>query len=108
MEILTMPNSPMKGMSLQELLAEINCSRRSAGLERVTLNTRPSSDGRGTTIEVLTESGTLLTKSSHGGAINWFLKGMVTGFTNRPAPTVSRFNVEIGEFKRAIDWKEAV
>ena len=101
-----MAETTHKGMSLAELLAEINCNRRAARLERITLTTRPSSDGRGTTIEVLTESGTLLAKSTHGGAINWFLKGMVTGFTNRPAPTVSRFNVEIGEFARKIDWRE--
>jgi len=103
-----MAASPMKGMSLNDLLMELNCKRRGVGLERVVLNTRPSSDGRGTTIEVLTETGVLLTKSTHGGAINWFLKGMVTGFTNRPAPTVSKFTpVEIGEFSRKIDWKEA-
>jgi len=100
--------SPMKGMCINELVVEINRQRARVGLERITLNSRPSSLPGKTTIEVLTENGVLLTKSTHGGAINWFLKGMVTGFSNKPAPSVSKItSAQLGEFNRKINWKAA-
>jgi hypothetical protein len=96
-----------KPMTLQELLNDINSHRGRAGLPRVELSTRPSSSVPGkTTIEVLTNGGsTMLAKSINGGAINWFLKGMLCGFGTAPAPKVNNFEAEIGSFRRAIDWR---
>ncbi len=93
----------MKGMSFDELMSEINHQRRTAGLTPITVSTRPSSSGSGRTIEVFAGD-VLFAKSTNGGALNWFLKGMLAGFSNVAPPKVSTFNAsQIGA--RAIDWK---
>jgi hypothetical protein len=45
----------------------------------------------------------VLAKSVHGGAINWFLKGMLSAFQNTPAPKVENFDKDIFTYRRAID-----
>lgn len=101
-----MTRDTMKGMSLDELVREINHQRRAAGLSAIAVSTRPSSSGTGTTIEVF-GGDVLLAKSTHGGALNWFLKGMFSGFGNAPAPKISNFNSDLSKIgARAIDWRE--
>jgi hypothetical protein len=46
---------------------------------------------------------TVLAKSIHGGAINWFLKGMLAAFQNIPAPKVENFDRDLLSYRRAID-----
>ena len=60
-------------MTLAEMIHQINGYRQQVGQPAIEINTRPSSSGSGKTIEVL-GNGTVLAKSVHGGAINWFLK----------------------------------
>jgi hypothetical protein len=60
-------------MSLAEMIQRINAYRQKVGQPAIELNSRPSSSGSGITIEILGNN-TVLAKSVHGGAINWFLK----------------------------------
>lgn len=93
-------------MTLVEIIQRINAYRKSVGQPAIELNTRPSSSGSGTTIEILGNE-TVLAKSIHGGAINWFLKGMLAGmlaaFQNIPAPKVENFDRDLFSYRRAID-----
>jgi len=90
-------------MTLAEMIDRINGYRQGMGLAPVLLNTRPSSSGSGTTIEVLGDDAAVLAKSVNGGAINWFLKGMLTAFRDSPAPQVKNFKAELFSYRRAID-----
>lgn len=89
-------------MTLVEIIQRINAYRKSVGQPAIELNTRPSSSGSGTTIEILGNE-TVLAKSIHGGAINWFLKGMLAAFQNIPAPKVENFDRDLFSYRRAID-----
>jgi hypothetical protein len=100
-----MSRDEMIGMSLDELVSEINHQRRQAGLSAIAISTRPSSNGEGRTIEIH-GGDVLFAKSVHGGALNWFLKGMFAGFSNAPAPKVRNFNADLSKIGvRAIDWR---
>jgi hypothetical protein len=91
-------------MTLAEMIDRINGYRQGMGLSPVLLNTRPSSSGSGSTIEVLGDDDKMvLAKSINGGAINWFLKGMLTAFRDAPAPQVKNFKAELLSYRRAID-----
>jgi hypothetical protein len=89
-------------MSLAEMIQRINAYRQKVGQPAIELNSRPSSSGSGTTIEILGNN-TVLAKSVHGGAINWFLKGMLSAFQNTPAPRVDNFDRDLFTYRRAID-----
>jgi hypothetical protein len=89
-------------MSLGEMIQRINAYRQKVGQPAIELNSRPSSSGAGTTIEILGND-TVLAKSVHGGAINWFLKGMLSAFQNTPAPKVENFDRDLFTYRRAID-----
>ncbi len=89
-------------MTLIEMISLINKHRKVMGLAPIELNSRPSSSGSGTTIEVLGDQ-VVLAKSVNGGAINWFLKGMLTAFRDAPAPTVSNFDKDLFTYRRTID-----
>jgi hypothetical protein len=89
-------------MSLAELISKINAFRQNVGQPAIEINTRPSSSGNGTTIEIL-GGGVVLSKSINGGAINWFLKGMLTAFQNQTAPSISNFQTDLFRYRRAID-----
>jgi hypothetical protein len=89
-------------MTLVEIIQRINAYRKSVGQPAIELNTRPSTSGSGTTIEILGNE-TVLAKSIHGGAINWFLKGMLAAFQNIPAPKVENFDRDLFSYRRAID-----
>ena len=89
-------------MNLAEMIQRINAYRQKVGQPAIELNSRPSSSGSGTTIEILGND-TVLAKSVHGGAINWFLKGMLSAFQNTPAPKVENFGRELFTYRRAID-----
>ena len=89
-------------MTLVEIIQRINAYRKSVGQPAIELNTRPSSSGSGTTIEILGNE-TVLAKSIHGGAINWFLKGMLAAFQTIPAPKVENFDRDLFSYRRAID-----
>ncbi len=89
-------------MSLAEMIRQINAYRQKVGQPAIELNSRPSSSGPGTTIEILGND-TILAKSVHGGAINWFLKGMLSAFQNIPAPKVENFDRDLFTYRRAID-----
>jgi hypothetical protein len=89
-------------MTLAEMIQQINTYRQQVGQPAIELNTRPSSSGSGRTIEVL-GNGTVLVKSIHGGAINWFLKGMLAAFQNSPVPMVKNFDKDLFTYRRAID-----
>jgi len=101
--------TPTKGMSLDQLLNLINCTRNSAQLSDIEISTRPSNSAPGkTTIEVWTGKGTtLLCKSTHGGAINWFLKGMVAATSDGPLPTIkiTKFDA-VNNFERRVAWRD--
>jgi hypothetical protein len=89
-------------MSLVEMIRQINAYRQKVGQPAIELNSRPSSSGSGTTIEILGND-TILAKSVHGGAINWLLKGMLSAFQNIPAPKVENFDRDLFTCRRAID-----
>ena len=89
-------------MSLAEMIQRINAYRKNVGQPAIDLNTRPSSSGSGTTIEILSD-GVVLGKSTHGGAMNWFLKGMLSAFQNIPAPKVENFDKDLFSYRRVID-----
>ncbi len=89
-------------MSLAEMIQRINSFRQKVGQPAIELNSRQSSSGSGTTIEILGND-TILAKSVHGGAINWFLKGMLSAFQNTPAPKVENFDRDHFTYRRAID-----
>jgi len=89
-------------MTLVEMIQKINAYRQKVGQPAIGLNSRQSSSGSGTTIEVLGNE-TVLAKSIHGGAINWFLKGMLAAFQNIPAPKVENFDRDLLSYRRAID-----
>jgi hypothetical protein len=95
----------MKGMSLEELVQAINHQRRQAGLSAIAISTRPSSTGNGRTIEIF-GGDILLAKSTHGGALNWFLKGLYVASGNSPAPKISGDLSTFGPGSRAISWRE--
>ena len=91
-------------MTLQDLINRINMYRRKQGLADVWIHSRPSSTGSGNTIEVrigVALSGKLLVKSSNGGALNWFLKGMLTAFQDDAAPTINGFNHQLATITRS-------
>jgi len=99
-----MTRDKMLGMSLDELVREINHQRRAAGLSNIAISTRPSSSAPGkTTLEVFGGE-VLFAKSISGGAISFFLKGMLAGFGNSAPPKVSNDFGKIGA--RAIDWRD--
>jgi hypothetical protein len=89
-------------MTLVEMIQRINAYRQKVGQPAIGLHSRQSSSGSGTTIEVLGNE-TVLAKSIHGGAINWFLKGMLAAFQNIPAPKVENFDRDLLSYRRAID-----
>jgi len=89
-------------MSLAEMIQRINAFRQQVGQPAIELSSRPSSSGSGTTIEILGND-TVLAKSIHGGAIHWFLKGMLSAFQNTPAPKVENFDRDLFTYRRAID-----
>ncbi len=89
-------------MSLAEMIQRINSYRQKVGQPAIELKSRPSSSGSGTTIEILGND-IVLAKSVHGGAINWFLKGMLSAFQNTPAPKVDNFDRDLFTYRRAID-----
>ncbi len=89
-------------MSLTEMIQRINAYRQKVGHPAIELSSRPSSSGSGTAIEILGND-TVLAKSVHGGAINWFLKGMLSAFQNTPAPKVENFDRDLFTYRRAID-----
>lgn len=94
----------LKERSVNDLVDEINRARRNAGLLPIAVISRPSSSGSGNTLEVRAGNNQeiLFVKSIHGGAINWFLKGMVAGFGNVAPPKVSNFKLpKLGD--RSID-----
>jgi hypothetical protein len=90
-------------MSLAEMIRQINTCRSLVGQPAVELNSRPSSSGTGTTLELLSADGTVLVKTTHGGGMVWFLKGMLTAFQNAPAPQVANFDNEFKAYRRMID-----
>lgn len=100
-----MTRDQMLGMTLEDLVLSINHQRRKVGLSAIAISTRPSSSAPGkTTIEIFGGE-VLFAKSISGGAISFFLKGMMAGFGNAAPPKVSNFNPgQIG--KRAIDWRD--
>jgi hypothetical protein len=100
-----MTRDQMAGMSLQELVHQINRERAKHGLTAIAISTRPSSSGQGRTIEIF-GGDTLLAKSTNGGALNWFLKGMLTMSGNAPAPKVSGDLSKLGPGSRAISWRD--
>jgi hypothetical protein len=95
----------MKGMSIDELIHQINIERRKHGLSAIAYSARPSSSGAGRTIEIY-GGDTLLAKSTHGGALNWFLKGMLVMSGNAPAPKLSGSLDKLGPGSRAISWRD--
>ena len=101
-----MTRDSMKGMSLEELVGAINHQRREAGLSAIAISTRPSSSGTGRTIEIF-GGDVLLAKSTHGGALNWFLKGLYVASGNAPAPKISGTTLNnLGPGSRAISWRD--
>jgi len=100
-----MTRDSMVGMSLEELVHQINAERRRHGLSAIAISTRPSSSGQGRTIEIF-GGDTLLAKSTHGGALNWFLKGMLVMSGNAPAPKLSGSLDKLGPGSRAISWRD--
>jgi hypothetical protein len=100
-----MTRDQMTGMSLQELVHRINRERAKAGLSAIAVSTRPSSSGQGRTIEIF-GGDTLLAKSTNGGALNWFLKGMLVMSGNAPAPKISGDLSKLGPGSRAISWRD--
>lgn len=101
-----MTRDTMKGMSLDELVQGINHQRRQAGLSAIAISTRPSSSGTGRTIEIF-GGDVLLAKSTHGGALNWFLKGLYVASGNAPAPRISGGDLsKFGPGSRAISWRD--
>ena len=93
-------------MTLQELVNKINRYRRNMNqnLDDIWIHSRPSSSGGGTTMEIrcgVAMNGKLLAKSSNGGALNWFLKGMLTAFQNDAAPSISGFNQQLAAITRS-------
>jgi hypothetical protein len=89
-------------MTLAEMIQQINTYRQQVGQPVIELNSRSSSSGSGRTIEVLGNQ-TVLAKSIHGGAINWFLKGMLVAFQNNPVPKVKNFDKDLFTYRRSID-----
>ena len=99
-----MTQDKMMGMSLEDLVAAINRGKPSH--QRIVISTRPSSSGQGRTIEIHAGD-TLLAKSTHGGALNWFLKGMYANSHNAPAPKITGGDLnKIGPGLRAISWRD--
>jgi hypothetical protein len=90
-------------MSLADMISMINANRQKVGQSPIVLNSRTSSSGTGTTLEVLTAEGVVLGKSIHGGAMNWFLKGMLCAFQSAPAPAVGNWDREFTQYRRLID-----
>jgi hypothetical protein len=87
-------------MTLQDLINRINFYRKKTdpNLDDIWIHSRPSSSGGGTTMEIrcgVAMNGKLLAKSTNGGALNFFLKGMLTAFQNDAAPTISGFNQQL-------------
>ncbi len=101
-----MTRDTMKGLSLEDLVHGINMERRRNGLSAIAISTRPSSSGEGRTIEIF-GGDTLLAKSTHGGALNWFLKGMLVMSGNAPAPRITGGDLnKLGPGSRAISWRD--
>ena len=103
-------------MTLQELVNKINRYRRNMNqnLDDIWIHSRPSSSGGGTTMEIrcgVAMTGKLLAKSTNGGALNWFLKGMLTAFQNDAAPSISGFNQQLiaitrSNYSRIVDKED--
>ena len=94
-------------MTLQELINQINYHRTKLNLSPIFIRSRPSSSGNGKTLEIrcgkegsVIES-TLLSKSTHAGSLNWFLKGVLTAFQNDAAPSISGFNQQLAAITRS-------
>jgi hypothetical protein len=100
-----MTRDQMTGMSLEQLVHNINRERAKLGLSAIAISTRPSSSGTGRTIEIF-GGDTLLAKSTNGGALNWFLKGMLVMSGNAPAPKISGDLNKLGPGNRAISWRD--
>jgi hypothetical protein len=101
-----MTRDNMKGMSLEDLVWQINAERRRHGLSAIAISTRLSSSGNGRTIEIH-GGDVLLAKSTHGGALNWFLKGMLVMSGNAPAPKITGADLsKFGPGSRAISWRD--
>jgi len=91
-------------MTLQDLINRINMYRRKLNLPDIWIHSRPSSSGGGNTIEVRTGvalNGKMLAKSSNGGAMNFFLKGMLTAFQDDAAPAINGFNHQLAAITRS-------
>jgi hypothetical protein len=91
-------------MTLQDLINRINMYRKNQNLDDIWIHSRPSSSGSGTTMEIrcgVAMNGKLLAKSSNGGALNFFLKGMLTAFQNDAAPSISGFNAQLAAITRS-------
>lgn len=100
-----MTRDQMQGMSLEALVHQINRERTRQGLSAIAISTRPSSSGTGRTIEIF-GGDVLLAKSTNGGALNWFLKGMLVMSGNAPAPKISGDLGKLGPNNRAISWRD--
>jgi len=103
-------------MTLQDLIDRINMYRSKLNLPPIFVHSRPSSLGSGTTLEIrcgeksqmgyltskeIVMNSRLLAKSTNGGALNWFLKGMLTAFQSEAVPSISNFNSQIANITRS-------
>lgn len=94
-------------MTLQDLVNRINMYRRGLELADVWIHSRPSSSGSGKTLEIRCggenkfDDSRLLSKSTHAGSLNWFLKGMLTAFQDEPAPPISNFYSQLAHITRS-------
>lgn len=94
-------------MTIQDLINQTNYHRTKIGLQPIFIYSRPSSSGNGKTMEIrcgkessIAES-KLLTKSTHGGSLNWFLKGLLSAFQNDAAPSITGFNAQLAAITRS-------
>ena len=84
-------------MKIEELIQKSNYYRKNLNLKPIELFSRPSTSSPGkTTIEVMSD-GKVLAKSINGGAINWFLKGLLSAFSDKPI-VVTNFNQDITHY----------
>jgi len=99
--------TPGLGMSIDQLIHGINTkrARADATLKPVRLSTRPSNSAPGKTTLEVWAGDDLMAKSISGGAINWYLKGMYSGFTNSGVKVVNFNAADLDKFSRSIDWE---
>lgn len=97
LEILFLISEKKEGkMDLVQLLERINHHRETQGLSRISIETRPSRSAPGKrTIEVM-GNGDVLKKSISGGAIHFYLAGMLQAYQDAPV-IVSGFNKGLSE-----------